>query len=49
VLVLGTEVAALDHPAPLAFRRKLGYLPAGDGRLQNLSLRDNIRLPSLRE
>jgi ABC-type transporter Mla maintaining outer membrane lipid asymmetry ATPase subunit MlaF len=45
VLVLGTEVAELDRLAQLAFRRKLGYLPAGDGLLQNLSLRDNIRLP----
>ena len=45
VLVLGTEVATLDRLALLAFRRKLGYLPAGDGLLQNLSLRDNIRLP----
>lgn len=45
VLVLGTEVATLERLALLAFRRKLGYLPAGDGLLQNLSLRDNIRLP----
>jgi ABC-type transporter Mla maintaining outer membrane lipid asymmetry ATPase subunit MlaF len=45
VLVLGTEVATLDRLALLAFRRKLGYLPAGDGLLQNLSLRDNILLP----
>ena len=45
VHVLGTEVASLDRLAQLAFRRKLGYLPAGDGLLQNLSLRDNIRLP----
>jgi predicted ABC-type transport system involved in lysophospholipase L1 biosynthesis ATPase subunit len=45
VTVLGTEVATLDRVAQLAFRRKLGYLPAGDGLLQNLSLRDNIRLP----
>jgi ABC-type transporter Mla maintaining outer membrane lipid asymmetry ATPase subunit MlaF len=45
VLVLGAEVAGLARLAQLAFRRKLGYLPAGDGLLQNLSLRDNIRLP----
>ncbi len=45
VLVLGTEVAALDRLGQLAFRRRVGYLPAGDGLLQNLSLRDNIRLP----
>jgi ABC-type multidrug transport system ATPase subunit len=31
--------------AQLAFRRKLGYLPAGDGLMQNLTLRENIRLP----
>jgi len=45
VRALGTEIATLDRRAQLAFRRKLGYLPAGDGLLQNLSLRDNIRLP----
>jgi ABC-type transporter Mla maintaining outer membrane lipid asymmetry ATPase subunit MlaF len=45
VRVLGTELASLDRQGQLAFRRKLGYLPAGDGLLQNLSLRDNIRLP----
>lgn len=45
VETLGTEVASLPRSAQLAFRRKVGYLPAGDGLLQNLSLRDNIRLP----
>lgn len=45
VFVMGTEVATLNRLDQLAFRRKLGYLPAGDGLLQNLSLRDNIRLP----
>jgi ABC-type transporter Mla maintaining outer membrane lipid asymmetry ATPase subunit MlaF len=45
VLTLGTEIATLDRLSQLAFRRKLGYLPAGDGLLQNLTLRDNIRLP----
>lgn len=44
-LVLGTEVAALSRREQLAFRRRLGYLPAGDGLLSNLSLRDNVRLP----
>jgi len=46
-LVFGTEVAGLPEPARLAFRRRVGYLPAGDGGglLQNLSLRDNIALP----
>lgn len=45
VLSLGTEIAKLERREQLAFRRKLGYLPAGDGLMQNLSLRDNIRLP----
>lgn len=47
VFVLGTELATLDRVALLTFRRKIGYLPAGDGLMQNLSLRDNIRLPLL--
>jgi ABC-type lipoprotein export system ATPase subunit len=45
VLTLGAEIASLDRVAQLAFRRKLGYLPAGDGLIQNLTLRENIRLP----
>ena len=44
-LVFDTEVARLPAPARLAFRRRVGYLPAGDGLLQNLSLRDNVALP----
>ncbi len=44
-LVWGTEIAGLSRVKQLAFRRRVGYLPAGDGLLQNLSLRDNIRLP----
>lgn len=44
-LVWDTEIAALSRVRQLAFRRRVGYLPAGDGLLQNLSLRDNIRLP----
>ncbi len=44
-LVWETEIAALSRVRQLAFRRRVGYLPAGDGLLQNLSLRDNIRLP----
>lgn len=47
VLTLGTEIPSLARGAQLAFRRRLGYLPAGDGLLQNLTLRDNIRLPLL--
>lgn len=46
-LVFATEVNRLPEPARFAFRRQVGYLPAGDGRglLQNLSLRDNVALP----
>src|SRR5882762_9813559 len=44
-LVFGTEVAGLAEPERLAFRRRVGYLRAGEGLLQNLSLRDNIALP----
>ena len=45
VRTLGTVIAELPRGQQLAFRRRLGYLPAGDGLLQNLTLRDNIRLP----
>jgi len=45
VLVYGTNLSELSRRDQLAFRRRLGYLPAGDGLLSNLSLRDNIRLP----
>jgi ABC-type transporter Mla maintaining outer membrane lipid asymmetry ATPase subunit MlaF len=41
----GTVIADLPERERLAFRRRLGYLPAGDGLLQNLSLRDNLALP----
>ena len=44
-LVYGTEIKHLPRRDQLAFRRRLGYLPAGDGLLSNLSLRDNVRLP----
>lgn len=45
VLVLGEDPAHLPRRALLAFRRRVGYLPAGDGLLQNLSLYDNVALP----
>lgn len=45
VLTLGTAIATLRRSEQLAFRRRVGYLPAGDGLMQNLTLRDNIRLP----
>lgn len=40
-----TVIADLPERERLAFRRRVGYLPAGDGLLQNLSLRDNVALP----
>ncbi|NIM48418.1 MAG: ATP-binding cassette domain-containing protein [Gemmatimonadales bacterium] len=45
VFLFGQDVAKLPRRATLAFRRQVGYLPAGDGLLHNLSLRDNIALP----
>lgn len=45
VITLGTEISLLGRSRQLAFRRRVGYLPAGDGLMQNLTLRDNIRLP----
>lgn len=45
VLVLGEDLAEMPRGAALAFRRRVGYLPAGDGLLQNLSLFDNVALP----
>lgn len=41
----GTVIADLPELERLAFRRRVGYLPAGEGLLQNLSLRDNVALP----
>jgi len=43
--VLGTELATLSRRELLAYRRRLGYLPAGDGLMQNLTLRENVALP----
>jgi ABC-type transporter Mla maintaining outer membrane lipid asymmetry ATPase subunit MlaF len=45
ILVLGQSLAELPRSAALAFRRRVGYLPAGDGLLQNLTLYDNVALP----
>ena len=45
VLVYGVAAADLPYRERLAFRRGVGYLPAGDGLLHNLSLRDNVALP----
>ena len=44
-LLYGETVADMRRHQALAFRRKVGYLPAGDGLLQNLSLCDNVALP----
>ena len=43
--MFGTEILGLPEGERLAFRRRVGYLPAGDALLQNLSLRDNVALP----
>jgi ABC-type multidrug transport system ATPase subunit len=43
--VFGVELASLPRRELLAYRRRIGYLPVGDGLLHNLSLRDNVRLP----
>jgi ABC-type transporter Mla maintaining outer membrane lipid asymmetry ATPase subunit MlaF len=45
VTVFDTIIADLPERERLAVRRRVGYLPAGDGLLQNLSLRDNVALP----
>jgi ABC-type transporter Mla maintaining outer membrane lipid asymmetry ATPase subunit MlaF len=45
VLAFGTAIADLPYDDQLLFRRRLGYLQAGDGLLQNLTLRANIALP----
>jgi phospholipid/cholesterol/gamma-HCH transport system ATP-binding protein len=44
-LVYGEDIGHLARRQALAFRRRVGYLPAGDGLLQNLSLADNVALP----
>jgi ABC-type transporter Mla maintaining outer membrane lipid asymmetry ATPase subunit MlaF len=45
VTVMGTELATLSRTELLAYRRLVGYLPAGDGLLQNLTLHQNVALP----
>jgi phospholipid/cholesterol/gamma-HCH transport system ATP-binding protein len=44
-LLLGEEVARMRPRDALAFRRRVGYVPPGNGLLQNLSLADNVALP----
>lgn len=45
VVVLEEDPSEMSRRELLDFRRRIGYLPLGDGLLQNLSLRDNIALP----
>ncbi len=45
VEVFGAPIGALPYYDLLLFRRRVGYHPAGDGLLQNLTLRDNVALP----
>lgn len=45
VEVFGVPIARLPYYDLLAFRRRLGYAPQGDGLLQNLTLKDNVALP----
>ena len=45
VEVFGVPIAQLPYYDLLAFRRRLGYAPQGDGLLQNLTLKDNVALP----
>lgn len=45
VLLLGQDLSQLPPHEARARRREVGYLPARDGLLHNLSLRDNIALP----
>jgi phospholipid/cholesterol/gamma-HCH transport system ATP-binding protein len=44
-LLFGEDVGRMTRRAALAFRRRAGYVPQGDGLLQNLSLGDNVALP----
>ncbi len=45
VAVLETEPNSLPRRELLAYRRRVGYLPAGGGLLQNLTLAQNVALP----
>jgi len=45
VEVFGVPITLLPYYDLLTFRRRLGYLPQGDGLLQNLTLKDNVALP----
>jgi len=43
--VFGVDLNTLPRRERLNYRRRIGYLPVGDGLLHNLTLRDNVRLP----
>ncbi len=45
VEVFGLPIAELPYYDLLLYRRRVGYLPHGDGLLQNLTLKDNVALP----
>lgn len=45
VSVFETEPSSLPRRELLAYRRSVGYLPAGGGLLQNLTLGQNVALP----
>ena len=45
IRLLGEVLADMGRHTLLAFRRRVGYVPEGDGLLQNLSLADNVALP----
>ena len=45
VLVFGSNMVDMSYQQRLVYRRRIGYVQAGDGLLQNLTLRANISLP----
>lgn len=45
VLLYGQDIHQLPRRALLEFRRRIGFVPAGNGLLHNLTLRDNVALP----
>jgi len=45
VLLYGEDIHRLPRRALLEFRRRIGFVPAGNGLLHNLTLRDNVALP----
>jgi ABC-type transporter Mla maintaining outer membrane lipid asymmetry ATPase subunit MlaF len=45
VLLYGEDIHQLPRRALLEFRRRIGFVPSGNGLLHNLTLRDNVALP----